>query len=817
MRHDDIRKVLFNFRESRWQMRRLGSARPAANTMRHPAQPATLPNRFLPLTRIFPKMKLTMHRILPAFFLATALLPAIPEDVSGTTKAHRPAVTAQVGLDNSTRVGEWTPITVGFQSGTADSKGAIVEVVTVDPQGYPVTVSKPANEEMPVFVQFGRLETSLEVRLVDKNGNALATDRFTTAPDENGEPDFVVQRYSVPRWLVAGKLPAVDEVSRTNSSDSPLARVHITRRAAKNIPSDSLALASYDAILLSGAFGLTTEQAEAIDTWVKRGGQLVCFFGDKDRVKSFQASPLHGWFERIEILPKRVSDLSGVESFVQAGLDDGESAPLFIGARRVAVASVNLPGSVTLDKGGLSGSVLTETAHGFGRVTFAGFDMDRRPLSLWGEKGSGQFLLKLTGAVEEVEQSSRRGSRVSRSGVTDLATQFREANEYLPGQRDRSTLFVLGLVLLYLLIIGPADYFLVHRVLKKPQLTWLTFPAIVVVGALLARSAAQSANGTELRVTVADIVDIDATNPESSFVRESAWCSIFSPENARYRVALHSTGKVLRAKGAEPPASAKFKLGWFGMPEENYGGMYRSAGVELGNPGYQLSKSGNGVDNLPIPVWSNRSLRAETFRHVKRQFVVSDLKRSRTGGQLSSDSQFTHNLPVPIEDWLIVYGSRAYFPRDRNSENSPIRPREIWKPATQTCTSQDLASYLNGTSYRQVEEKTSTMTHSRVQTTLTDYDPQDRNLAGVLTMISFHKRSGGWGYTGLKNAALRQMELSQHLLLNRAVLIGRVRLPGSKLEVDGKPVEAERHDSLVRILMPVQATERSSILPKLED
>ena len=245
--------------------------------------------------------------------------------------------------------------------------------------------------------------------------------------------------------------------------------------------------------------------------------------------------------------------------------------------------------------------------------------------------------------------------------------------------------------------------------------------------------------------------------------------------------------------------------------------MYRSAGLELGNPGYQLSKSGNGVDNLPIPVWSNRSLRAETFRNVKRQFVVSDLKRSRTGGQLSSDSQFTHNLPVPIEDWLIVYGSRAYFPRDRNSENSPIRPREIWKPATQTCTSQDLASYLNGTSYRQVEEKTSTMTHSRVQTTLTDYDPQDRNLAGVLTMISFHKRSGGWGYTGLKNAVLRQMELSQHLLLNRAVLIGRVRLPGSKLEVDGKPVEAERHDSLVRILMPVQATERSSILPKLED
>lgn len=762
-------------------------------------------------------MKLTMHRIFPAIFLATALLSAMPADVSGTTKDPDPAVYAVVGLDGSARVGEWTPITVGYHTALADSKGATIEVVTADPQGYPVTASKPADEETPVFVQFGRLETSLEVRLVDKDGNVLATDRFTTAPNENGEPDFVVQRYSVPRWLVVGKLPAVDEVSKAESSDSPLARVHITRRPAENIPSDPLALASYDAILLSGAFGLTPEQAQAIDTWVKRGGQLVCFFGDKDRVNSFQASPLHDWFQGIEIQPKRVSDLSGVEAFVQAGLDDGESAPLFIGARRVAVASVNLQGSVALDRGGLSGSVLTETAHGFGRVTFAGFDMDRRPLSLWGEKGSGQFLLKLTGAVENVEQSSRRSSRVSRSGVTDLATQFREANEYLPGQGDRSTLFVLGLVLLYLVIVGPADYFLVHRVLKKPQLTWLTFPAIVVVGALLARSAAQSANGTELRVTVADMVDIDATNPESSFVRESAWCSIFSPENQRYRVTLHSTGEVLKAEDAELPASVKFKLGWFGMPEENYGGMYRAAGLELGNPGYTLSETGNGVDNLPIPVWSNRSLRAETVRRVERQFVVSDLKRSGTGGQLSSDSQFTHNLPVAIEDWLIVYGSRAYFPRDRNAENSPIRPGEIWSPLNKTGTSQDLASYLNGTNYRQIEDKTSTLRHTRVQTTLTDYDPQDRNLPGVLTMISFHKRSGGSGYTGLKNAAFRQMELSQHLLLNRAVLIGRVRLPGSRLEVDGKPVEAERHDSLVRILMSVQPTERSSVLPKLED
>ncbi|MBC8290836.1 MAG: hypothetical protein H8E37_11020, partial [Planctomycetes bacterium] len=609
-----------------------------------------------------------MHRFLAVFCLSTLALLGLATAASGTSDAPQTIEGVFVGLDGSARVGEWTSVSVGISS---IPDGATVDVVTADPQGYPVTVSKKAEWENVFFVQFGRIETSLEARLVASNGKVLATERLTTTPDENGESDFVVDRHSVPRWLVIGKLPAVDEVSRTDNADSPLSRVHITRHPVHHFPNDPLVLTSYDTILLSGEFALNPEQTLAVDTWVKRGGQLICFFGDKDRVESFQASPLHGWFRDIAIQPKRVSDLSGVEAYVQAGLADGESEPLFIGARRVAVAAVTLPGSIALDQGGLSGSVLTETAHGFGRVTFAGFDMDRRPLSLWGEKGSGQFLLKLAGAVDEADQSGRRGSRVSRSGVTDLATQFREANEYLPGQGDRSTLFVLGLVLLYLLIIGPADYFLVHRVLKKPQLTWLTFPAIVVVGALLARSAAQSANGTQLRVTQVDVVDIDAT---SGFVRESAWCSIFSPENARYRVALQSTGDVLKSEEADPPSAEKFKIGWFGMPEENYGGMYRAAGLEMGNPGYRLSDAGNGVDNLPIPVWSNRSLRAETVRRVEREIVVSDLKRSGTGGQLSSDSRFTHSLPVPIQDWLLVYGSRAYFPRDSSSENSPIRP-----------------------------------------------------------------------------------------------------------------------------------------------
>jgi hypothetical protein len=751
-----------------------------------------------------------MHRVFSIFCLVAGLLAVIAAPACSATSDQSPPKIASVlvGTDGTARVGKWTSVGVKFASQL--SENATIEVATPDPQGHPVTVAKAAVLGEPVFVQFGRVETWLEVRLIS-DGKVLDSKRLSTEIDENGERDFTVFRHATPRWMVLGKLPAIDEMSRADAAESTLAAVHMTRLESKAFPSDPLFLASYDTVFLSGEFSLSAAQAECLETWVKGGGQLVCFFGADDRVKEFQSSQLGSWFD-LQIQTRRVSDLGGVEAFVQGGMDGGNSEPLLIGARRVAVANIKLPGSISLDRGGLSGSVLTRTAHGFGRVTFVGFDMDRKPLSLWGERGSGRFLLKLAGVASSEDVTERRSGRLSRSGITDLATQFREAVEHLPGLGDRSTLSVLGLILLYLLIIGPADYLIVHRLLKRPQLTWLTFPGIVLVGALLARSAAESSNGTELRVTHVELVDIDSA---TGFVRESTWCSIYSPENARYRVAIRSVGDLFPLEDDDPNRTPR--LGWFGMPEENYGGMYRAGGLELGRPGYAQSERENGIDNLPIPVWSNRTLQAEVQRRFPKGLIDAQLIQSGTGGQLAQASHLTHQFPTAIKDWLIVYGNRAYFPRDPKSENAAIRPGEVWRPLGPSGTSQDLAGYLNGMGYRSYLDKTSTSQNTRISTSLTDYDPQSRDLKGVLEMISFHKQGGGFGYTNLKNFAMRELELSHHLTLNRAVLIGRVGVPATILEIDGNPVEAERRETFVRILLPVTPTDLSVVLPNLDD
>jgi len=763
--------------------------------------------------------KIKMPRVLLLFcFLAgfTAGQP-VPGFCAVRDQSPPELTSVSVGLDGSARVGKWTPVRVTV--GGVIPENATVEVVTPDPQGHPVSVSTIAAPETRLFIQPGRTETTIEVRLIAAD-QVLTSKRISTRPDENGEQDFTVLRHAVPRWIVAGKLPVVDEMSRVSNTESLLSGIHITQLSTDRFPAEPLIFSGYDAVFLSGEFDLSPVQARSLDTWVKRGGQLICFLGSEERVSQFQSSPLADWFE-IDIQTKRVSDLSGIEAFVQGKLDDVDSAPLLIGARRVAVASVRIPGSVTLDRGGLSGSVLTEVAHGFGRVTFAGFDMDRRPLSLWGDRGSGTFLRTLTGTFSNHVSTTRRSGRISRSGITDLATQFREAVEFLPDKSERSTLSVLGLILLYLLIIGPVDYLLVHRVLNRPQLTWVTFPAIVVAGALLARSAAQSANGNELQVTQLDVVDIDAT---TGFFRQHAWCAIYSPENARYRVAVRSTGQLLNPElnsGTEEvtgtvSAEASSRLGWFGMPEENYGGMYRGSGLELGKPGYVFSRDGHGIDNLPIPIWSNRSLRAETQGSIPEKLLEIRFKQSGTGGQLSPDSRFSHRLPDPLQDWLIVYGNRAYFPKDLNSENASIRPGEVWTPLDSSVTSRDVAGYLNGIVFTRISDL-HLDDSDRISTTITEYDSQSRNINTILSMISLHELSGGTGYTGLKNHAMRRMELSRHISLNQALLIGRINTPATVLELDGEVVQVTRHDVFVRILLPVEPTRISSVLPSMKE
>jgi hypothetical protein len=71
-------------------------------------------------------------------------------------------------------------------------------------------------------------------------------------------------------------------------------------------------------------------------------------------------------------------------------------------------------------------------------------------------------------------------------------------------------------------------------------------------------------------------------------------------------------------------------------------------------------------------------------------------------------------------------------------------------------------------------------------------------------MLSFHEAVGGTGYTGLADAALRNLELTEIMLLGRGVLIGRLPAAAAQVVVDGKPTQPVEQETWVRLVFPVR-------------
>ena len=99
--------------------------------------------------------------------------------------------------------------------------------------------------------------------------------------------------------------------------------------------------------------------------------------------------------------------------------------------------------------------------------------------------------------------------RFYQSGVSDLSSQLRLGLEQFPGVKLIPFGWVAFFIFLYILLIGPGDYLFLKKVLKRMELTWITFPTIVVTVSLLAYFAAYRLKGNDLLVNKVDVIDVD--------------------------------------------------------------------------------------------------------------------------------------------------------------------------------------------------------------------------------------------------------------------------------------------------------------------
>ena len=146
--------------------------------------------------------------------------------------------------------------------------------------------------------------------------------------------------------------------------------------------------------------------------------------------------------------------------------------------------------------------------------------------------------------------------------------------------------FVVALlVIVYILLIGPGDYFLLRRLGRGMQWTWVTFPAIVVIFAAGAYVAAYWLKGDQLRVSQVDLVDIDAEGT----ARGASWFSIFSPRGESFDLSM----RPCLPDGQPPETSGS--LAWLGKAGNEFNGMYSrdtQNSAPLWSQGYDRSVAG---------------------------------------------------------------------------------------------------------------------------------------------------------------------------------------------------------------------------------
>jgi len=721
----------------------------------------------------------------------------------------------QVGFDSIGRVGMALPIRVRAAE-LPPSTEVTVFVESLDPAGnlfHDVAASgvtdAEGNLDLSGVFRAGRLEGELTCIITERDSDttlcqtAIAhrprVGRSLSAADSSTtEAGLQLLKQDAFCVLTVGQLEAlqlVEEKSRIDlkPEESPTFQT-LTVTSNAELPSDRRAYASVDALILQSDFTLEAQQLDALRRWVLAGGELLISAGKNS--PQLADSLLGQWLDTefdFDAEPRRVRSqtLASFQSYVP-----GARVLTTLGTS-VSLLRINSP-EVRVVLPSIDGPLIARRAVGAGLVTVVSADLTQRPLSSWNSLPQLYEMLLLGKFIDGASAKSARGSRISSSGVNDLGTQLLAAGDAVLPQNRRSTWVVIALLAAWIVVAGPFDYIIVTRILRRPHLTWLTFPTIVAAGCLVVWAVRPAAHQSDQarQIQLVDLMESQGRLTQRSRV----WSSVATSSTQRAELAVNHASLL-----TQQPDYRTTELSWSGRAENVYGGMYREGGAGLGRLRYfrQVDPDSEveALTLVPLQVGSSASLFAEEFTQFESNPVFQSSFRVAGAGLLEGD--FQHSLPLPLEHWVVFHGNRVYRPgRDATSDDTRIAPGTTWNRRTSRVRASDLRSFLNGV--RIVRSAEGEITTEQGQSVSSPYSTLGRDPSDILLMASLYEAAGGFGYVGLQNSQLRQDDLTDQIRLNYALVMGTVSAPLATLNLDGSPVQNSNTTSIVRFIVPVR-------------
>ena len=687
----------------------------------------------------------------------------------------------RLGLGAKFKAGFWQPLWVTLRAGQAAAEGQL-EVVIADSDQTPAVYANQPHGRLALgpgqggqyllYARSGPVDSRVTLQL--RNGPTVVWSHTLTV-----DPADAVRSTQPLVVGVGGDIGLEQAVGTLRRTEEGPVQVAVISKA-DDLPDrwwgydgvDVLVLATGDPAWLAT---LAEPQKDALVDWVLRGGRLL--MSAAAQAVTWAGDPRFG-----QLFPGPVAEVSylrersGLEEFTREELPLED--PRWQRQRPQVAVFSQMRGEVVVSEigGGTGRPLMVEFPVGLGRVLFVALDLDHPALRAWRGRPKlvSRGITRLLGEVDHAQRDQRRA--LAHLGYRDLVGQLRMALDQFPGVWMVNFTTVAVLTLVYLLLAVPGDYLLLGQLGWPRHRTWLTFPLVVVAAIATAMYFKTQVHGRGVRLNQAEIIDIDLG---TQTLRGTAWCHLYSPQTGRFSAKL--------ALQCPPELTAQAPQGWLayqGLPGDGLGGLESRQPAMATRPAYhvRLPEAAAGLESLVITTSSTKSLAACWWSQT-RLAADHQLRLDRFG---LLAGEFRQPLPVELTDCLLAHGEKLY-------RLGTLRPGQVVR--------------LSELDPLNLEAR---LTQRRIEQTKdvsTPWEQDSVDVPRIVQMLMFHAAARGTSYTGLTHRYQPQLDLSEHIRLGQAVLVGRCATPVLALHTSAdQPLASARHAqhwTWFRLVIPV--------------